>query len=63
MTAVIWHPVTGATAEVSDDAVWHHRQSGWLLASEREDHEARLAERAAAQDKAAAKAAPSDKGK
>ena len=60
MTAVIWHPVTGATAEVSEDAVWHHRQSGWLLASEREEHEARVAERAQAQDKTAPKTAKTE---
>lgn len=51
---LMWHPGTDATFDAPDSAVPIHRQSGWLLASERADHKARIAERetqAKAQDK------------
>ena len=47
----VWNPAIeaegggdAAYAEVDDSAVPHLRQSGWLLASEREGHEAAHAE-------------------
>jgi hypothetical protein len=45
--ALMWHPVTGGVFDAPDDAVPHYRQSGWLLAAEREEHERRAAQRAA----------------
>ena len=44
MTRLMWHPETGGTFEAHDDAVPHHRASGWLLESEREEHLARAAD-------------------
>ena len=64
MSTVMWHPETGGTFEAPDEAVAHYRQSGWLRLDEREDHEARMAERAAAAQparKSAAKAAGEEK--
>lgn len=57
MTARIWHPGLAAEggdgyAEVPDGAVGIMRQSGWLLASERDDHEAAHAEHAARAEQA-----------
>lgn len=50
MTARMWHPEIAADplagegfAEVDDSAVAQLRQSGWLLASERDEHLARVA--------------------
>lgn len=37
---VIYNPVTDQRASVPEEAVWHHRQSGWLLLSEHEQNEA-----------------------
>jgi hypothetical protein len=40
----MWHPETGGLYEApTDGAVAQARQSGWLLAAERAEHEARLA--------------------
>ncbi len=65
MTARVWHPEIAADplagdgyAEVADSAVPQLRQSGWLLASEREDHEAAVAAHPSQQR--AAKAAAGD---
>ena len=55
MSVLMWHPGTQATFEAPDDAVPHYRQSGWLLASERSDHLARIAERAKADQPKTAK--------
>lgn len=46
---LMWHPGTDATFDAPDSAVPIHRQSGWLLATEREEHQKRIAEREAAQ--------------
>jgi hypothetical protein len=44
MGVLMWHPETGGTFEaVSEDAVAHYRQSGWLRADERDDYLAALA--------------------
>jgi len=59
---LMWHPGTGATFDAPDTAVPVYRQSGWLLASERDEHEQRAADRAELEAKAA-KAAPDPKGK
>ena len=37
---VIYHPGTDQRASVPEDAVWHLRQSGWLLLSEHQENEA-----------------------
>jgi len=57
-----YHPETGATVVVGEEAMYHLRQSGWLLASE---HEANQAAAAAAEPagKAKAKSATSDEEK
>jgi hypothetical protein len=63
---LMWHPGTGATFDAPSTAVAVYRQSGWLLASERDEHEQRAADRAElekAEQSKAAKAAPTDKGK
>lgn len=59
MGVLMWHPETGGMFEApTDEAVAHYRNSGWLRADERGEHEARLAEReqAAAKDTKTAKA-------
>jgi hypothetical protein len=61
MAALMWHPVTGGVFDAPDEAVPHYRQSGWLLAAEREEHEQRAAERAALEE--AERAAIGGKGK
>jgi hypothetical protein len=44
MPALMWHPETGGVFEApTDEAVANYRNSGWLLASERAEHEARVA--------------------
>ena len=58
----IYHPGTGATVAVPEEALPHHRQSGWLLSSEHTANEAQAAETEAKQAKAA-KTAESDTGK
>ena len=60
MSVAMWHPGTDGVFEAPDDAVAQYRQSGWLRLDERDDHEARMAERAAPDGggkKSAAKAA------
>ena len=47
----IYHPGTGQRASVPEEAVWHHRQSGWLLLSEHEQNEADREQREAAASK------------
>jgi hypothetical protein len=44
----IYHPGTGGRVDVPEEAVPHHRMSGWLLLSEHEENEAARAEREAA---------------
>jgi hypothetical protein len=63
MGVQMWHPETGGTFEAPDDAVPHYRQSGWLRLDERDEHEARAAERAAAAQAAPAKKTAKDEGK
>jgi hypothetical protein len=54
MTRLMWHPETGGTFEAHEDAVPHHRASGWLLESEREEHLARAADHPSRKPPAAA---------
>ena len=43
---LIVHPATGGTATVSPEAFEHHyRQSGWMTPEERDEWQARVAER------------------
>ena len=49
---LMWHPGTDMMFDAPDSAVPIHRQSGWLLASEREEHKKRIAERETAQAQA-----------
>jgi len=59
MTDVLaYHPETGATVVVGEEAMYHLRQSGWLLASEHEANQA-AAEQAAAPSAKTAKTAKS----
>jgi len=55
---LIYHPGTGAQVQVPEEAVYHYRQSGWLLQSE---WEANQAQAAAAAAKAAKPAKSEDK--
>lgn len=56
----VWNPALAADpeagdgyAEIDDSALPAHRQAGWLLASERDDHEAAIeAHRARAEEAA-----------
>jgi hypothetical protein len=48
---VIYHPGTDQRATVPEEALPHHRRSGWLLLSEHQENEAARAEREAAEAK------------
>ena len=52
---IIYHPGTDARASVPEEAVPHHRRSGWLLLSEHEENEAARAQREAAEAKPSVK--------
>jgi hypothetical protein len=52
---IIYHPETQARVAVPEEAVPHHRRSGWVLLSEHEENEAARAEREAATSKASVK--------
>ena len=43
----IYHPGTDARASVPEEAVPHHRRSGWVLLSEHQENEAARAQREA----------------
>ena len=51
----IYHPGTEARVSVPEEAVPHHRRSGWVLLSEHEENEAARAQREAADSKTAGK--------
>lgn len=56
----IYHPSTEGVADVPEEAVWHYRQSGWVLLSEwQEARDTETAARQAEDNQKAAEKLPS----
>lgn len=52
---VIFHPETGAYADVPEVSVSHYRRSGWMTSTEWNEHQALVARQAAEAEAAARK--------